>query len=179
MGVLAGAALAVALLAALGLRFWKRRPKKVRAVAAVPSAPPEVVARARLNTLQALLDKGDVLGFHVELSETLKVYLGRRYEADFVDCTTEEVRTLLQSELRARPAVAKSRDGIGRVLAACDMVKFARDVPERRECLAHMEHVAEVVDHTTDAVVAAAQREAETRHAGGSSQGPTQERGAA
>lgn len=137
-------------LMAWGLARWLRR--RVAVVAPPrPLPPPEVEARTRLAELPPLLDQGEHLAFHVELATTLKRYLGRRYGRDVLELTTDELRRLLAGPLRNAPNLARSREGVLRVLSACDLVKFARDTPRREESLTWLEEVEGVVERTTPA----------------------------
>ncbi|MEM7246128.1 MAG: hypothetical protein AAF533_12345 [Acidobacteriota bacterium] len=136
-------------LAWLGWRLWQRRALMPAAPPA-PPPPPEVEARHRLESLPPMLDRGEHLEYHVELAETLKRYLSRRYSMDFLEQTTDELRRTLQSRsLRQRSELQAMRDGIASVLSGCDLVKFARDAPARDESLRALEKVEEIVDRTT------------------------------
>ncbi len=138
----------LSLLVAWALARWLRG-RVAPVPAAKPLPPPEVEARARLSELPPLLDRGEHLAFHVELSLTLKRYLGRRYRRDLLELTTDEVRGLLKSSLRDAPNLPRSREGVMRVLGACDLVKFARELPLRGDSLAWFEEVEGIVERTT------------------------------
>jgi hypothetical protein len=147
----------VGLLLAVAIGWFLARWFRNRVVPAAPSQPlppPEVEARARLAELPALLDQGEHLAFHVELATTLKRYLGRRYQRDLLELTTDEVRRLLAGPLREAPNLPRSREGVLRVLGACDLVKFARQVPRREESMTWFDEVEDVVERTTPVPVA-------------------------
>ena len=146
--------LLLALLAAWAWRRWRRSRAPV-AAPAPPPPPPEVEARERLARLPALLDRGEHLAFHVELAWVLKRYLGRRYDRDLLESTTDEVRRLLQGPLKSAANLPRCRDDVVSVLSACDLVKFARDLPERGSSLRLLETVESVVARTTPAPPAA------------------------
>ena len=140
-------ALVLVALASWAWRRWRRRERPVEAPQRLE--PAEVVAHRRLAELPALLDAGEQLRFHVELADIVKGYLSRRYDADLLERTTDEVRRLFKGTLRDRPNARGVRDDVGRVLGACDLVKFARDVTERGEALRLIEKAESIVDRTT------------------------------
>jgi len=144
------------ILAVLAAWFLARllRRRVVAVAPPKPLPPPEVEARDRLARLPPLLDQGEHLAFHVELATTLKRYLGRRYERDLLELTSDELRRLLASTLRDAPNLPRSREGVMRVLSACDLVKFARDLPQRELSLSWLEEVEAIVERTTPVPVA-------------------------
>lgn len=154
-----GGGAALLLLALLAAWAWRRlrRGRPVEAPASEPLPAPEVEARERLAALPALLDRGEHLGFHVELAWVLKRYLGRRYDRDLLESTTDEVRRILQGPLKAAPNVARCREDVQRVLSACDLVKFARDLPAREDSLRLLEAVEGILARTTPATRPAAE----------------------
>lgn len=128
-----------------------------------PPEPPEVVARRRLAALAEarLLDTGRHLAHHVELADILRTYLGARYGVDVRERTTDEVRTLLAGTLADRPGVDRARASVVAVLEACDLVKFAREVPDVGAARVLIEDVRALVDETTRAATVAAAAETE------------------
>ena len=150
--VLGSSALVVllALLAAWALRRrLRRRPAAPLPAARLPA--PDVEALERLAELPALLDRGEHLAFHVELARVLKRYLGRRYGADLLELTTDEVRHLLLGPLRAASNLGRMRETVTQTLSACDLVKFARDLPTRDESMRLLHAVEGVVVRTSPA----------------------------
>lgn len=179
-GVAAVAGLLV--LAALLFAWWWRRRRGPAMAAPTPREPAEVEARRRLDALVAgvLLDRGDHLAHHVELSDALKTYLGRRYAEDFVDRTTGEIRRILHGPLAEEPGIADARGEILAVLAHCDLVKFAKDVPSREESVGKARTARGLIDRTTRAFEVRAEQERQRREAERSASGRGDEqRGAA
>ena len=113
-----------ALFAWLFSRWWSRRVK-----AAAPPPPPRPPWEVALEKLEALrLDRDAavreerVVGWVDQVSDALREYLGRRYEFDGLESTTDEVVT----ELRKRKLIGLSLDEVIALLRDCDLVKFAK-----------------------------------------------------
>jgi hypothetical protein len=102
-----------------------------------PTRPPHEVALDALARLEAsaMLERGAVKEFHIEVSEILRRYVEARYRVPALEMTTAEVLAGLE-----RVGVgADFRDGLRRFLDQCDMVKFAKVRPSpaaSREALA-------------------------------------------
>ncbi|MCB9534606.1 MAG: hypothetical protein H6698_09950 [Myxococcales bacterium] len=119
-----GLVLLGALLAWLFTRWWRRRAK-----AAAPPPPPRPPWEVALEKLEALrLDRDAavreerVVGWVDQVSDALREYLGRRYEFDGLESTTDEV----VAELRKRKLIGLSLDEVIALLRDCDLVKFAK-----------------------------------------------------
>jgi hypothetical protein len=143
--VLIAALLAAALLAFL----WWRRRRRPEAVAAVPAAPPRPaheIAYAELQRLlnSNLLEKGAVKEFYIELAEIIRRYLGSRFGIDTFDRTSSEIL----DSLRLARAPVKAMAMVSEFLSACDLVKFAKHVPDRDETRRTVESAYRLVDET-------------------------------
>ena len=120
---------------AMARRLRRREPPADAPVE--PSRPPHEIALDALARLEAsaMLERGAVKEFHIEVSEILRRYIEARYRVPALEMTTAEVLSGL-----ARVGVgAEFREGLRRFLDQCDMVKFAkvRPTPEAsREVLA-------------------------------------------
>jgi len=125
------AALAAALLVFLGVRFWRRRPRRSLA-ALVPVRPPREVALEGLASLegQGLPAQGRFKLFHLELSEILRRYLGDRYGILALDMTTSE----LLEDLARRPTDGLSLSELAWVCGQGDLAKFAKGEPTADDC---------------------------------------------
>jgi hypothetical protein len=138
-------ALALALLAWLGLRLYQR----LRRLAALepPPLPPWEEALAALEGLpwRDWLAEGEFKRFYYRLSEILKRYLERRFEFDAVEQTTTE----LLASMRAQRL--PMRDEIGRFYARCDLVKYAKTVPPVDEAERAIEQLRDFVVKTRPA----------------------------
>ncbi|MBC8067553.1 MAG: hypothetical protein IAG13_04395 [Deltaproteobacteria bacterium] len=130
------ATLAAALLGWFALRRLLRRRKPAPMM---PAIPPHRLALDALEELEhsSLLGDGRVQDYYVQLTEIGKGYLERRFGVDALDRTTDEIRrALLRDEARIAPLTASE---VVAFLQRCDMVKFARQLPQ--EDAAHEELV--------------------------------------
>lgn len=143
-------ALVALALAALGVWLFRRWRKQPRVVASAPPKLPWVAAMDELAALRnsPLLAEGKFDELFDRVSDCLRKYLGARYGFDGLETTTDEMRALLR---RVRPQVPD----LGRIasfLADCDLVKFARRVPTRDECVELLDRGQAIVRFTTPAV---------------------------
>ena len=113
-------------LAGLALLVWRRRR---RLTAAPPAAQPaHLLALAELERLERRLpaDQSGTEEFYVRLADILRDYLARGLGFSAPTQTTEEV--LAEFQGTGGPVGAR-RQLLGRILAQCDLVKFARQRP--------------------------------------------------
>lgn len=128
VGILLGVVLGALL--AYGIWRWQKRPK------VVPTPPPRlpwVVALEELDGLRrsSLLTDGRNDEHFDRVSDCVRKYLGARYGFDGLETTTDEMRGLLK---RVRPPVPELKK-IASFLSDCDLVKFARALPEENDCI--------------------------------------------
>lgn len=128
LGLLVAALTAV--LTAWLVRRWKSRP---RAVPVVPPKLPWVAALEELARIRQsnLLAENRTDEYFDRVSDCVRKYLGERYGFDGLESTTDEMQALLQ---RVYPPVPGLKE-IGEFLAECDLVKFARVMPDEKDCL--------------------------------------------
>lgn len=143
-----GTALALLLLAFAAHRLWRNRRGAHEPLPPppAPSRPAHMVALERLEALRAkgLVERGELKPYFVELSEVVREYLGGRYGFESLEMTIDELTRTL-SGLRT-PGLE-----IGRVkglLEACDLVKFAKYVPETTEAIDGLNQALEIVQRT-------------------------------
>ncbi len=145
------AGIVLLLLLGAALLWWLQQRYASR-LAAVP-APEDPFHRTPphewfYSALQQLLDRrlaedGKVALFFEELARIVKQYLGGRYRVEIMEQTTEEVPRRLR-----QAGAESSMDAIADLLARCDMVKFARAVPDDSGCRAAIEAAYRIVDTT-------------------------------
>jgi hypothetical protein len=143
----------VAVLFALaGLAWWlhRRYASKLAAVAA-PQDPfhrvaPYVWVYGELQRLleRRLAEEGKIDLFFSELARIMKQYLEGRYRVELMEHTTDEVAPRLQ-QAGATSDVARS---VRALLDRCDLVKFARVLPDAAACRAEVEAAYRIVDAT-------------------------------
>ena len=95
---------------------------------------PYELAESELRDLVArrLLERGLVKQFYVMLTEIIKRILEARYAIQTAEKTTSEIITALQDG-SGRPAKLQDLRRIESLLAACDLVKFAKYIPSKTE----------------------------------------------
>lgn len=158
--VWAAGILLLLLLAAL-LAWWLHRRYASRLAAVAPPddpfhrTPPEVWIYAELQKLleRRLAEEGLVDQFFAELSRLLKTYLSGRYRVELLDGTTEEVPERLRQSGAEEAWVAEATA----LLAACDLVKFARRRPGVEDCRQAIERAYRIVDGTKPRLTQAAE----------------------
>jgi len=89
------------------------------------------LALEKLEKARALLREDDPMPYAVFVSETIRSYLGHRFQAPSTRRTTEEFLRQMESD-RATP-LAGHRDLLRDFLQSCDLVKFARYQPTLTE----------------------------------------------
>jgi hypothetical protein len=141
--------LAAALLAAAGWLLWRRRRagRGVREAAPpAPLRPAHEVAYSELERLLSadLLEKGRIKEFYIELAEIIRRYLGARFAIETVERTTHEVLEGLKGVRAGTRTIVTT----GEFLLACDLVKFAKHLPEPEESRRVVERAYRLVDET-------------------------------
>ena len=141
IGLAVGVVLGVA--GALLYRWWRRRPQLVVA------PPPRLPWLTALDELEAirrstLIAEGHTAEYFDRVSNCVRKYLGARYGFDGLESTTDEMRAVLR---RVRPQVHGLKR-IGSFLDDCDLVKFARAIPDGEACLDALARGADIVRTT-------------------------------
>ena len=93
------------------------------------------LALEKLEHARTLIREDKPMPYAVLVSETVRTYLGQRFQSPSSRRTTEEFLRQMEAD-RATP-LAKHRDLLREFLQSCDLVKFARYQPR----LAELEHV--------------------------------------
>lgn len=93
------------------------------------------LALEKLERARALIREDKPMPYAVMVSETVRTYLGQRFQSPSSRRTTEEFLRQMEAD-RATP-LAEHRDLLREFLQSCDLVKFARYQPR----LAELEHV--------------------------------------
>lgn len=116
-----------------------------------PSEPlpgDEEIARAALQRLQ----ESDLIAneawepFYVRLSETIRRYLGRRWDFPGTELTTTEIIAIL--ETIDDPDFRADVDVIAGWLGGCDRVKFAGYIPSSQRAESDLEQAFEIIEET-------------------------------
>lgn len=126
----AGAALVVLVTLWIS-RWWRRRTRK--APPPPPPRPPWEVAVEKLAELRrrkpGMLDAGQGVQFVDLVSDVVREYLGGVFGFDGLESTSDEMAALLRRHGADVTLHAEVRGYLGR----CDLVKFAKVVPDRDE----------------------------------------------
>ncbi len=120
-------ALAVAALIALIILVWKwlRRPAFLSPKSAYD------LTLEKLEKAHALLREEDPVPYAVFVSETIRSYLGQRFQTPSTLRTTEEFLRIMEAD-QGTP-LAEHSDLLRNFLQACDLVKFAKYQPTQLE----------------------------------------------
>ncbi len=143
-----GALLALILLALIvWLILRRRKPAEEEAeLEFVDTRPAHVVAYERIKQLEEknLIALRKLKDFHLELSDILRDYLERRFDFQATAMSTEEVLLVLEH------LYMKGLDErlVYRILSSCDLVKFAKFVPDDKSSLELLSEVRSVIERT-------------------------------
>ena len=133
--VSAAAVLVAALI--VSLLLWRRRARVEPPAPPPPPAHEKALAALRTLASRALLERGEVEPYFVELSEILRTYLEDRFALRAPEQTTEEFLAAVSQTDEGRRAIeAAHRDLLRDFLTRADLVKFARARPAAAECAA-------------------------------------------
>jgi hypothetical protein len=125
--------------------FRKRKEEKQKPVP--PPKPAEIIAKEALEALKGmrLMEKGLIKEYYIRLSDILRTYIENRYGIFAMDRTTWELFQEMKSKIIERPHT----DKINNFLEDCDMVKFAKYAPDRKEIEEIYKSAEEIIDVTT------------------------------
>jgi hypothetical protein len=113
-------------IAALVFLWFKLRPERQL----TPKSAYDL-ALEKLEQARALLREDNPMPYAVFVSETIRSYLGQRFQSPSTRRTTEEF--LRQMEADKTTPLAEHRDLLREFLQSCDLVKFARYQPTLTE----------------------------------------------
>jgi hypothetical protein len=140
-------ALAIAGLAYLGYRLWKKRKEQKSGHAyEPPPRPAHVIAFEELARVKEkkLWQQGLIKQYYSEVTDVLRRYLENRYRQPALEETTDEIMTGLQ-RLRFTPDLLGAME---RILRRADLVKFAKSQPSIQEHEETFSVIYDVVDRT-------------------------------
>jgi len=126
------------------LILWRKRKKlsEKESTQVSPVLPPHIAAYRALNRLSDsdLLDRGEVVRYHVEVSEIIRRYFAGRFDVDALEMTSQD---LLASLPREVPLSLPQE-----LLRQCDLVKFAKFEPSRTESERVLQLAYEIIEIT-------------------------------
>jgi len=143
---------AAAVAGLLGWLWWRRRRRGVDALppaTSMPLRPPHEIAYAELERLLSagLLEAGRVKEFYIELAEIVRRYVAARFRVETFERTSWEIL----EAMRAVRVSIRVTTAMSEFFSACDLVKFAKYVPEAPETRAAVERAYRLVDETRHA----------------------------
>jgi hypothetical protein len=133
----------------LVLRAIRRRAARALK-SLLPKKPYDVASLDRLDDLlrQGLVEKKAFKPFYFGISETLKFYLGHRFDFDARESTTSELFALLRDRAGAPGLGEGLITRLERLFESLDPVKFADVVPTEGEARAAHREAVEIVRST-------------------------------
>jgi hypothetical protein len=138
---------ALAIIAALLIRYFMRRQKAPPTIKVIP---PHEIALTALNALRhrGFIERGEAEPFYVELSAIIRIYLEDRFNLRAPEQTTEEfIRTSSQSNVLSLEHRQLTQD----FLEQSDLVKFARFEPSSEDMIRAWDAGAKLVRETVEA----------------------------
>lgn len=141
------ALLAAIIITVLVVLFLKKRKKPEETV--IPPVPAHETAYRAFDELMKkdCLKKGRVREYYFELSDIVRHYLENRFSLRAPEMTTEE----FLSTLRDSDILNPGQKGLMReFLSHCDMVKFAKYLPDQKEAESSYESARKIVDETKE-----------------------------
>jgi hypothetical protein len=115
------------------------------------------LALEKLEKARALIREDKPMPYAIAVSETIRTYLGQRFESPSTRRTTEEFLRLMETD-RATP-LAQHRELLRDFLQSCDLLKFARYQP-------HLAELEQVQQRAREFVLATRPEEKPGQHNG-------------
>ena len=130
----------------ISLINYQKNKKKYEFEQAKPVYTLDEIAIRRLNALDAkkLWQQGDVKLYYIELTETLRLYLERRYRIKAHEQTTDEIFVALKD----KGLTKESSNLLLEILQLADLVKFAKHEPTAYENEHTMENAISFIKQT-------------------------------
>jgi hypothetical protein len=142
-----------ALLTWLFLRWWRARPKELPPPP--PPRPAQEIALEKLRALRRELTAAIADGSQARIvdgaSDALREYLGHRFGFNGLESTTDEVI----ARMRQQRLVGLTLAEITTLLGECDLVKFAKAVPDQADCERVIGEAERIVQRTMSTHVVA------------------------
>ncbi len=139
------------LIAWLFMRWWRKRPKELPPPP--PPRPAYEVALERLRALRRELTPAIADGSQGRIvdgaSDALREYLGHRFGFNGLESTTDEVIARMRHQRMAGVTLAE----ITSLLGECDLVKFAKAIPDESDCEKVIQEAERIVQRTMHANV--------------------------
>lgn len=140
----------------LGLIYWLVRRYAKRRAGAVSEAPVEerpahIVALEQLDALREskLWERGEPKNYYTALTDIIRTYVGRRYEVNAMESTSDEIIAMLKAQQLDKEHVGQLRQ----LFEVSDLVKFAKWQPMIDECFKSLNVAYDFVQSTKEEAV--------------------------
>ncbi len=123
----------------------RRGPEEEREIE-LPARPPHEVAHDALKRLEqsGMLERGAIKEYFIEVSDIIRRYVEDRYRVDALEMASHEVVMGLERS----GVTLEVRLQFERFLGDCDLVKFAKWIPEMSACHEIVPRARKLVDDT-------------------------------
>ncbi len=143
------AALAVIIIIILFFKFLKKRKKTEQAI-----TPPRPAHETALEALRNLMGKnylkdGRVREYYFELSDIVRHYVENRFQLRAPEMTTEEFLVTMQNSNILNDG---QKNILKEFLSHCDMVKFAKYLPDAKEVETSYESAKSFIEETKEVI---------------------------
>jgi len=136
-----------ALVAAAVISLWLLRRRGERAVIEIPVLPQEWARREfALLKSDRLVERGLIQEFYYRVSGIVRGYIERRFSVSAPEMTTEEFLVAAAKDRRFGPRHGAE---LQHFLTACDLVKYAKQIPSVTEADQVLAAAGEFVERTT------------------------------
>ncbi|MCX7765487.1 MAG: hypothetical protein N2246_02120 [Candidatus Sumerlaeia bacterium] len=138
----------------VGYWFWRKwRKLKYKSMEQIETLrPPDEIARQELMRIKnsALLSEGKIKEYYSQVADTIRIYLGRRYNILAIDMTSFELLNTLESQIRLDTEILNL---LSEFLDECDLVKFAKYIPPQEQWLTLIDRALKIIELTTPKVM--------------------------
>lgn len=140
-----------------GYWLWRKwRQKKYKTPQQIEELrPPDEIAREELMRIKtsSLLSEGKIKEYYSRVADTIRIYLGRRYNILAIDMTSFELLNTLESQIRVDSEILSL---LSEFLDECDLVKFAKYIPPQEQWLPLIDKALKIIELTTPRVMSVA-----------------------
>lgn len=137
-------ALVLVILFVVYIVFFYEKKVVEQKVVKQPKTPFDVEARKKLEVIKAekIWKDGKVKKYHSDISEVIREFIEKRFDAPALEQTTEEILTAL----KYKGLLKESEERLQRILQLADLVKFAKAQPVSYENEQSLDDAFQFVD---------------------------------
>lgn len=140
--------LVLAFTAAIAVFIYFKRRKQAVTATENPLKSPEEIAMEELQALREknLAGKGMIKEYYIEISDIIRKYIEGKFRVSALDRTTWEIYQEMRDKKIQRQSTARIKD----FLEGCDMVKFAKYIPDQKEIEDAYNKAKEIIEITVE-----------------------------